>query len=440
MGFKSLNVIRQGLGKLRYASESSRFSQQFKSACANVDGAEAYAHLQTFSLAFSAVRTNDGLKRSVNLVLPELSPNGIFAGIRTALEFAIKLALRLDRPLRIVALRGDMSPVAKDKISGYISKEFDLPLGRFALHVSSEMPGFSVNRDDYWIATYWTTAHALDVATRLNILNAKNIVYLVQDYEPGFFAWSTDFALARSTYQAQFHQVVNSSPLARYLQDVENIFTPSDYVFAPSLDMKRLENAADKKTRSSIPRVLFYARPSKPRNLYVIGLSALHLVAAELKKRNAEAVFLSAGEVHEDVQLSTQHVLVSRGKLAWDEYFNVLSNTDIVLSLQHSPHPSHPPLDAVTAGCIAVTNELGGTRAGLHRNLLVAEPDPVALAQAILQAVAKVSAMEPQPFDGDFCSQFGQPMPVVVDTLARKLQGSHAPAVVRTAIDGMAVS
>jgi hypothetical protein len=418
---RALRIFRNGMTRLRQARESRDLSGAFTSGAAHLPGASAYAHLHPTSLAVCGVLGDDSQPRSLNIVLPELTPSGIFAGIRTALEFACELAGKTKLPLRIITLRGASSPQQRRVIVAYLHKEFATSLDA-SIHESRELPGFKVNSTDLWIATHWTTAHALDVAKRLTVVNPAQVIYLIQDYEPSFNAWSTDFALARATYHAGFHHVVNSSPLQHYLRDFEGLRIDRSRVFAPSVDLARLALAAQARRPSPTPRIFFYARPSKPRNLYAIGISALHLVAEELAAQGLDASFVSAGEPHGDVRLSARHVLLSKGKLAWDDYFQTLGESDVVLSLQHSPHPSHPPLDAVSCGGIAVTNEMGGTRTGLHPRLLVAEPDPRALADQVLKAIEMTrSASQVPAFDSRFAARFGDPLADVVARLLPSL-------------------
>jgi len=423
MSNRILRSLRLNYDRVQHKRENARLARKFTADAKHHKDALAYAHLHIFSLSMSGTRLDDSVKPSVNLVLPELSAKGIFAGIRTALEFGCSLAEQTHRPLRLISLRGKSNGADMTQAREYVEREFPREDGqRTTVHAASELGGVSVNSNDLWVATHWTTAHALDVAKRLNILRASQVVYLIQDYEPGFSPWSTDHALARSTYHAGFRLVVNSTPLQDYLRKAEGIDVSGEFVFAPSIDVDRLKLASEARVPSSVPRVLFYGRPSKPRNMYAIGLSALYLVADELRRRGVEGHFVSAGEPHQDVQLSDTHTLVSKGKLPWDAYFKLLSNTDVVLCLQASPHPSHPPLDAVAAGCMAVTNEMGGTRAGRHPRLLVAEPYPDALAARLLEAIDAMAQPEVARFDPAFAASLGGSLLQVVGNVVASLK------------------
>ncbi len=125
--------------------------------------------------------------------------------------------------------------------------------------------------DDVWIATHWKTAHPIDVAVTAGVIGRERVVYLVQDYEPGFSPWSTEYAVAASTYRAGFRMLVNSEPLRRYLAEVEALDVPRERTFAPHLDLELLDRVADARRHEDVVRVLFYGRPSKHRNLFRLG-------------------------------------------------------------------------------------------------------------------------------------------------------------------------
>jgi hypothetical protein len=404
---------------VRHQQNLARLSRLFRSGSAAQPGAHAYADLHPLSLAVACVVRDDRTHRSVDVIVPEVGVSKIFAGIRTALQFACGVADESGLPLRIIALWG--APVGADRAATiqYLDTEFDRRGEATTIVSVDELSGLKVSPDDIWIATHWTTAHPLDIAARLGVVKPEQVIYLVQDYEPGFYPWSTDYALARATYHAGFSLVVNSSPLASYLTEAEGVVISADDVFAPSLDLVRLERAAASRRASDTCRVMFYGRPSRPRNLFAIGMSALRLAAMQLHELGIPSDFVSAGESHPSVELAPGSQLRVLGKTPWDDYFRLLGESDIVLSLQHSPHPSHPPLDAVASGAIAVTNEMGGTRRHLHERLLAEDPDPVDLASAIVRIAIDVRGRDGAAFDADFLGRLGRPIESVVSRASR---------------------
>lgn len=375
----------------RYTGRGDRrASEIFREAAVHRRNATAFDGLTPYSLALASIDTANRTTPRLNLILPEFSTAAIFAGIRTALEFGVRLADRLGWEMRIVALRGTIDRSSNRAATELIRRDFGLDFERrLTVLASTSLAGMQVGSDDVWVGTHWETAHALDIATRMGLLEPRRIVYLVQDYEPGFMAWSSGFALARATYHAGFVTVVNSKPLANYLEKAEGIAVDERRVFRPHLDLERLRAAAAARGVSSpdSPHLLFYARPNKPRNLFSIGMSALQLALSELGAQGIHPRVSSIGDRHPPPARGPLHGMEILGKVAWADYFERLADSDVMLSLQHSPHPSHPPLDAVVAGGLAVTNELGGERQKLHPRLFAVEPDPRALATAISDAV-----------------------------------------------------
>ncbi|TQC44236.1 hypothetical protein EEB14_38535 [Rhodococcus sp. WS4] len=390
-------------------------------AAREIAGSASYRGLNVNSLAFVPIRTGPSSPK-MNIVLPELHPGAFFAGIRTAVDIGLRIASTIGLQPRLIVMRN--SPVGSSRRDTYalLKREFGLEEEQFSLVDPAGLMDMTISSNDVWMATHWTTAHALDIASRLDRVSRSRVLYLVQDYEAGFSAWSSEYALARSTLHAGFQLIVNSSPLATYLTSVEGIAVRGDLVFAPSLDMSRLETAADRRRFDvSKTRILFYGRPSKPRNLFRIGCSSLYRLSSILSASGFEAEFRSAGETHPNITFDGG-VLTSVGKVGWGDYFDILATSDVVLSLQHSPHPSHPPLDAVCSGAIAVTNEMGGTRDGLHERLLVSQPDPDELASKLYSAVERARNGGLGGFDPTFINQLGRGLDDVVEVVSSEIE------------------
>ena len=56
--------------------------------------------------------------------------------------------------------------------------------------------------NDLFLATYFTPAHYIKHI--LPSSNRQSFVYLIQDYEPAFFEWSSNYAWALETYGMNF--------------------------------------------------------------------------------------------------------------------------------------------------------------------------------------------------------------------------------------------
>ena len=339
--------------------------------------AEAYRRLDPVALLFDRVEFREQ-PRAVALLLPSARRENLFAGAMTGLRFATTLASELAISVRVIVTdRGETTSARQEDA-------LRERLGTPSLRIDNVGAGATsaASRDDVWVASYWTTALALDVAARCGLVNPERVIYLVQDYEPGFTSWSTEWAVARTTYHAGFHHVVNSSPLARYLREQEGPIVADDHVMAPDLDIRRLQEVAQRR----LPRpldVFFYARPSTPRNMYQLGLAAAHR-AAGLTQRPWRLVL--AGEVVPTPDVPGVEV-VNLGRTNLDGYFDLMARTPVALSLMMSPHPSHPPLDWAISGGWAVTNNFGDSRKKLHPRVLTADAHPDALGRLLANTI-----------------------------------------------------
>lgn len=381
------------------------------------EGARPYRELAETSLALAGIR-RDAATPSLNLVVNEVREGKAFAGVQTAVATAVKLAARLGVPLRVVMTSWTVPGVSERGAAAVIAERFGDVVSEVVARERILDADFS--SDDFWLATHWKTAHAIDVAVRGGAIRRDRVVYLVQDYEPGFSPWSTEFAVARSTYQAGFELIVNSAPLSRHLEREEGLHVPDERTFAPHLDLALLERVAGARAKSDDITVFFYGRPSKHRNLYRLGIAALKVAAAQLGP-DAKVSFRSAGEKHRNVDLGNGHILQSLGSLPWGDYFDFISSANVVLSLQHSPHPSHPPFDAAISGARAITNEFYDTRSDLHPFLTAVAADPESLGTALARAVEAARQEGPGPFrevsDGKLGGQLDDAVASVVNAL-----------------------
>ena len=108
------------------------------------------------------------------------------------------------------------------------------------------------------------------------------------------------------------------------------------------------------------------------------------------------------------------------GRLPWDDYFRFLSTIDVALSLQQSPHPSHPPFDAAISGAYAVTNDFSGGRSGLHPRIVAVAADTPSLGAALADVIRNAFDAEP----GDY-------LPVADGALGSELDAALRFAVSR---------
>lgn len=357
--------------------------------------ARVFAGLNDSTLGLSTFTPSPATPTHINLVLPEFRTTAVFAGVTTAIHAAAGLGERLGLPIRVIGMARNQE--AADAAAGraFLSGTFGVDA---EVLLRPDIASTPFNPQDRWIATHWTTAHALDVAAHAGLVDPASVVYLIQDYEPGFTPWSTSYTTARSTYHAGFVPLVNSRPLLQHLEGVEHLGVDERLVFGPALDVPQLEQIAARRAASERTTVLFYGRPSKPRNLFYLGVAAMRQAVRLLGEEAASVDFVSAGEDHPEIDLGSGRSLAPLGRMEWDDYFAFLPTAGVVLSLQMSPHPSHPPLESAISGAHVVTNDFFGTRSGLHERITAVPESPDALGGALAEAIRRARATGPGAF------------------------------------------
>ncbi|MEO9324929.1 hypothetical protein ABFT23_15650 [Nocardioides sp. C4-1] len=338
---------------------------------------------------------HDGERPQVVLVLHGFSSAVVFAGVTTAVHAAARLCRELDRRLRVVIFDTDDEPDAVRSalatILGSRSDHADL-----ARDVRVSTPhaddGLGHHRDDVWVVTYWTTAEGVATLADAGRVDRRRVVYLVQDFEPAFHPWGDHYARALATYASGFRLLVNSRPLSRYVADRTGAALDPDAVFAPALAFGELAETA-RRWRPAEPgviRVLFYARPSKPRNMFSTGVGALRAWAAGLPEGQRAVVRLAGEDIADPVDLGGRAEVEMLGKTSLEAYYDVLADTDIGLALMLSPHPGHLALEMPAAGIPTVTNQFDGYREPWVAGLDVADATPAGLAHALAEVAGRL--------------------------------------------------
>lgn len=296
------------------------------------------------------------------VLVPTLNPTEIFAGILTALDIGLGLAARGYR-VRFVATDLPVSSAAVSR--GFLVQRLsahDMASGtpdRIALHCgvsSATLPG---HKADIYLATAWWSAHIARRLIDAHALEQHDFFYLIQDFEPNFYAWGSEFADAMASYDLGFTPVFNTTLLRDYFADQGFDFaTPDRLAFRPSISIDRYARGVRPPTPAR-RRLALYGRPEVARNMYPIALEALaDFIRAEALDP-AQIELVSIGMAHKTVAMPRGVMLESLGKLPWDEYPAYLCGIDVGLSLMYSPHPSHPPIEMAASGVRVVTNTFG---------------------------------------------------------------------------------
>lgn len=302
----------------------------------------------------------------LNLLIPSVDQKHVFGGISTALEFFKKLCAESGYPSRILVMDAPVNKATSVDLPGYqmvpceLSATYEKQIIPLADRHNKTIP---VSETDIFVATGWWTAHIIAEVCRWQketFGKQRPLIYFIQDYEPGFYAWSSRYMLADSTYRLEIptYAVFNSSLLQEHFVQNGYQFEKS-WVFDPVLNDKIKEFLpADHEKVHKKKQILIYGRPSVDRNAFNLIVYALSLWCKE-EKDAAQWTLLSAGESHPEIQLPNNCTLRSVGKLSLEEYSKMLLGSYAGISLMVSPHPSYPPLEMATFGIKTITNCYG---------------------------------------------------------------------------------
>lgn len=308
----------------------------------------------------------EGQKPRLNLVLPTIAKEKIYGGIATALKFFSAFDEEIyDK--RIIVCDIPVQPKDLAAFPDYQLANSDVtgaqPSAKFQITDSCAMshPTLTVSEHDYFIATAWWTAQDFyPVVTwqqqHYHLEQPHNLIYLIQDFEPGFYPWSAHYVCADNTYRSEVPvtAVFNSHELETYFSEHGYHFDRS-YHFDPVLNDHLKTRLLEDPEVPRKKQIIVYGRPSVPRNVFGFVVTSLQQA---FKTRNdaQEWTILSLGEQHPAMRIADHLYLRSAGKLSLDEYARVMEESYLGLSLMVSPHPSYPPLEMSTFGVKTITN------------------------------------------------------------------------------------
>lgn len=367
---------------------------------------------------------------SLTVLVPTLNPTELFAGIVTALDIGLGLAAR-GHHVRFIATDLPMASPAASR--AFLLRRLDAraeasgAAGRISLACGITSGSVTAHKYDVFLATAWWSAHVADKLIHRFKYEQRRFLYLIQDYEPNFYAWGQEYADALSSYDLDFDPIFNTTLLRDYFRDKGFDFaTPEAPAFHPAIDIARY--AGRPRTAGTGPRRLaLYGRPEVARNMYATAIEALTRFVTAEGLRPQDIDLVSVGLSHAPITLPGGLILRSLGKLPWEEYPDYLLGTDLGLSLMYSPHPSHPPIEMAAAGVRVVTNGFGPKDLSLLSPAILSAPATApALATALSQAWAlpPVSDAERQ-ID---LAPLGQPLGTLLGRLAERLKRLTAGA------------
>lgn len=194
------------------------------------------------------------------------------------------------------------------------------------------------------VCTLWTTAY---VMLGFNRCSAK--YYLVQDWEPTFYAAGTRSGLIEESYRFGYPMLANSPGVGERCRQ----FDPWVQAFVPGVDTDVYRPDPARPDRAPY-RVVFYGRPRNSRNGFELGVEALRTVKATL---GDDVDIVSAGAEFDVRELGLQGVVRNLGVLpSLADVASLYRSAHVGLVFMYTAHPSYQPLEFMASGCVTVTN------------------------------------------------------------------------------------
>jgi O-antigen biosynthesis protein len=382
---------------------------------------------------YAEVRAAKRLEPRLNLILPSLELRHMSGGPNTALNLIYRLAAA---GIRVRLLSCDAG-VEHDRevlwrhikaLTGISTTVPDIE----AADGSDPRNPADIGENDIFFATAWWTIQR--VTPILPKMRSQKFLYLIQDYEPGLSAWSTEHSMALETYSMDMVPVVNSYVLRDYFVQnrigrfADREFASAALAFEPGIDRNFF--FPEHRKPANPRRLLFYARPkTAQRNLFELGLCALHKVARSGLFSSGQWDLRFIGDPLPDTDIGGGIVIRATPWMNYESYARLMRRSHILLSLMLSPHPSYPPLEMAACGGVVVTNSYGcKTQERLltyGSNILAPEPTVAAVAQAMTDAIdVVVFGKQTAPasmLPGTWAESFERIMPRLYATCAEML-------------------
>ena len=313
------------------------------------------------------------LNARINLVVLGLASRDV-GGTSTAIRLLETMAACFSR-VRIVVIGEDEREFEASVWEGWELASRAPSAVRSIDYLSPGKRLLSIGPNDYFIATQWRTAHFVFQVHALQHGIHNRVIYLIQDFEPGFYSWGSLYAIADSTYHHRESTIAvfNTRLLSDYFERYDYRFFKA-YTFEPSLNpvlaVHRLKMSVKRKRRL----LLVYGRPNSQRNAFTIVVAALKAWAGSFPCAGDWEV-VSLGEKHMDIVISAGVTLHSKGKVSLDAYSSYLLEAAVGLSLMISPHPSYPPLEMAEFAVRVVTNSFANKDLSTRSSYITSVPE-----------------------------------------------------------------
>lgn len=345
------------------------------------------------------IDTTHSLPPSLNVLSSALTESGMTGGPNTVINLALRIA-RLGIPVRLVTTvkTSNLELAWFRAHAAQLIGDRALPDVPIVTAADSNRP-VAVGYHDIFLATHWTTAQQLKAV--LPRMAVQQFFYMLQEFEPAFYAWSSNYARAIETYGLDFWPIFNEHLLADYMLKqpigrlASDITRERAIIFEPAIE-ERLFHPPQASDRTRPKRLLFYARPTNTRNMFGLGLMALRQASADPAFAGWEFIAIGGRGSVPPMQLSGNHILRPAEWMDYEGYAHFLRQGDVLLCPMLSPHTSYPVLEMAASGGLSVTNTFATkTQAQLEKlsaNIIVTEPIVEDMATGLIRAANQVNA------------------------------------------------
>jgi glycosyltransferase involved in cell wall biosynthesis len=340
--------------------------------------------------------------RRVNVIVSIIDFKYVFGGYITTFQLCRKLVERGFRVRLIVTDECDFRPVTwADNFRSYPGLEDFLERIEL-LYCYNRHTVVPVSPDDTFLATSWWTAQVAKQAA--DAVGRKRFVFLVQEYEAGFYPYGSLFAFANEAYTYPHYALFSTELLReffelsgmgvygfanadRYSAVFENAITSVGEVTAEELRQPRRR------------RLLFYCRPEAHalRNMFDVGLLALRKAVQSGAFAHWDIDGIGAMKPGK-IRLDDKVYMSLLPRLDQEQYRKILKDYDVGLSLMCSPHPSLVPIEMAAAGMWTVTNTYANKSPTqlkkISSNFLPVAPTVHGVVQGLFAACSRVREYE----------------------------------------------
>ncbi|WP_395141313.1 hypothetical protein [Schlegelella aquatica] len=322
----------------------------------------------------------------VSLLTDSINSGSLYGGVGTAVLLGLEVAKTIGGKLRIVTRTEAAAP---QHLARFLRLQRYVPTEEIEftyLSLNRKSRALDLLKDELLVTTsWWSTLAALKSVPK------ENLIYLLQDDERIFYPLGDERISCEEVLRTPgLRFVINSSLLKEHFRNegLISLWENSTH-FEPAFpDHIYYKKTGKVRTR----RLLFYAHPQNPRNLFHLGLRVLEEGIRRQILNTEVWKIIFVGKDLPAVEFCDGTSPKRFENMPWDEYAALVREVDIGLALMHAPHPSYPPLDVAASGGIAVSTSYGIKQdlARYSSDVLLAPPTVDGLVGALQKAIEEI--------------------------------------------------